>query len=140
MEWKIALSGRLLQFLGAFLVNFHTMVYAVVAIWPSSALPALLSDSSPLPSGQISIQDASLISSILYFGGLVGTLSFGYIGKRLGQKLSILLATLPEIAAALCIIFAQDVYYLHISRFLSGIAGGAIQLIPAYVCEISEDW
>ncbi|XP_055713720.1 facilitated trehalose transporter Tret1-like [Phlebotomus papatasi] len=139
MEWKIALSGRLLQFLGAFLVNFHTMVYAVVAIWPSSALPVLLSNSSPLPSGQISIGDASLISSILYFGGLVGTLSFGYIGKRLGQKLSILLATVPEIAAALCIIFAQNVYYLHISRFLSGIAGGAIQLIPAYVCEISED-
>ncbi|XP_059618221.1 facilitated trehalose transporter Tret1-like [Phlebotomus argentipes] len=139
MEWKIQLSGRFRQFLSAFLANFHTMVYAMVAIWPSPTLPKLLSENSPLPSGQISIAHASLISSILYFGGLLGTLSFGYIGKRFGQKLCLLLATIPEIAAALCIIFAQNVFYLHSSRFLSGVAGGAMQLIPAYVCEVSED-
>ncbi|XP_059618223.1 arabinose-proton symporter-like [Phlebotomus argentipes] len=139
MELRVKLSGRILQFLCAILLNFHTMIYAMVVTWPSPALPLLLSEDSPLPTGKISIGDANLISSLPYFGGVVGTISFGFIGKRFGQKWPIILATIPEIVAALLIAFAQDVNYIHVARFLGGAAGGCLQLVVAYVCEVSED-
>lgn len=40
----------------------------------------------------------------------------------------------------LLIIFAQNVIYLYIARFLGGLAGGGVfVLIPCYVAEIAED-
>lgn len=107
--------------------------------WCSPELPVLLSEESPLETGPITVQDASVISSLYYFGGALGAFIFGLLIDRIGRKYTLLLCgVLPTIAWG-TILFGSNVMMLCISRVLAGIgAGGAYVAIPAFVAEISN--
>lgn len=134
--------------------------YGVVGGWSSPSILLLMSSDSPLPSGKITMDQASWIASLLCIGGLIGNLLFGFIANVFGRKMPLVLISIPAIVRTnflnavnlilrfnfpfqiswLLIWFAQNVYYLYAARTLSGIVGGGIFiLIPLYLSEIASD-
>ncbi|XP_055704596.1 facilitated trehalose transporter Tret1-like [Phlebotomus papatasi] len=138
---RFGLSSHQRQYLVGFIANFSTLMYGISVGWVSPTIPLLMSEEdTPLPIGAISKRQASLISALLYISGLLGSLLFGWLADRLGRKWSLFLGTIPHVIAYLLIIFAADIYYLYISRCLSGLGCGALFVaLPIYVSEVSED-
>uniref|UniRef100_A0A1B0CNS5 Putative facilitated trehalose transporter tret1 n=1 Tax=Lutzomyia longipalpis TaxID=7200 RepID=A0A1B0CNS5_LUTLO len=121
------------------LTNFPGLFFGMSIGWLSPSIPQLLSPQSPLPSGPISIDEASWVSSILYLAGIIGTIVFGWLVDRIGRKYSVYIGTIPNIIAWLLIPLANNVIYLYISRVFSGIAAGAVFVtVPLFVAEIAE--
>lgn len=98
------------------------------------------SDNPPLPSGPVQINELAWVSSILGIGGLVGTVAMAWLTECFGRKHSLIALALPQIVSFVLIIYAQNVYYLYLSRFFTGFCGGAMFVnIPLTVTEIAED-
>lgn len=103
-------------------------------------MPLLKSAQSPLKSGPITNEEASIIGSMLTVGGLFGTLLFGYAANKIGRKKSIFLMAFPQIVGWLLVYFAQSALWLIAFRFIAGIsAGGILTIISGYTTEISAD-
>lgn len=126
--------------------------------WLSPYLPLLQSDSSPLTTGPISLEETSWIGAILCLGGVVGNSSFGFLCNWIGRKRAITLLAFPNMVRILsymffylsllyifqgfwlCIMFGRYVYHLYFARFLAGCTGGGLFVcIPLFVAEIAED-
>ncbi|KAJ6641824.1 Facilitated trehalose transporter Tret1 [Pseudolycoriella hygida] len=134
------ISSTYRQYMVAFIANFSTLLYGISVGWVSPTVPKLMSVDTPLPIGPITVEQASLISALLYIGGLVGSLSFGWLAGRIGRKWALFCGTVPHIFAHLLIIFAKSFAFLYVSRILSGLGCGATFVaLPIYVSEISED-
>lgn len=56
-----------------------------------------MSDETPLPSGKITMDEASWIVSYVYIGGIIGNMMFGYITNRFGRKWPLIIITIPII-------------------------------------------
>lgn len=67
--------------------------------WPSPGNLLLMSDESPLPTGRITIDEASWISSLLCVGGLSGNLIYGWVTERFGRKYPLLFLAIPQIVS-----------------------------------------
>ncbi|GAB0091271.1 hypothetical protein DMENIID0001_060900 [Sergentomyia squamirostris] len=140
MHIPIRISGKLIQYVAAVCVNISSVVYGINIAWASPVILLLLSDDSPLEVGPVTKADTSLFSSILYIGGMMGTLIFGWLADRIGRKWSLYLGTLLQIPAHLLIAFATGLTHLYVSRILSGLAAGASFVVtPIYVSEIAEN-
>lgn len=64
-------------------VNLPMIAYNISIGWSSAANPLLTSaEKTPLPSGAMDMHEVSWVTSILYFGGFVGTFFFGYAAKK----------------------------------------------------------
>lgn len=145
--------------------NLGTLTYRISVGWMAIALILYNSDKSPLPSGRMEMSYLSWVSSMLGIGGVVGTIAAGLMADRFGRKYTLLAAAIPQIVSEsknivvvffcliqmfskrffiqisyLLIIYAQNVYFLLVSRFLSGYIGGVMfVVIPLMVAEIAED-
>lgn len=107
--------------------------------WTSAAIPYLKSSESPLTTGRITSEEASLIGSCLTFGGIVGTMVFGYIATLIGPKRTILLIAFPQILGWCLILLAKSPLLLMMFRFLIGFSsGGTYNLVPGYTTEITS--
>lgn len=62
------------------------------------------------------------------------------LSTRIGQKFSLLLCALPQIAGWLLIYYARSPFYLIMSRVMSGLGGGGLySIVPTYISEIADD-
>jgi MFS family permease len=62
------------------------------------------------------------------------------LATKIGQKVSLCLAALPQILGWLFIYYARNPFYLIASRILSGFGGGGLySIVPSYISEISDD-
>ncbi|XP_037038802.1 facilitated trehalose transporter Tret1-like [Bradysia coprophila] len=128
------------QFLAIFCANIISISHGCALGWLSPYLPLLQSDSSPLSTGSISLEETSWIGAILCIGGVIGNSIFGYLCKLIGRKRAIILLGLPNLGFWLCIMFGRYVYHLYLARLLAGCAGGGLYVcIPLFVSEIAED-
>lgn len=59
----------------------------------------LMSDESPLPSGKISMEEATWITSLLQVGALICNIVFGYISNNYGRKIPLLVISIPMIVS-----------------------------------------
>lgn len=126
------------QFYATFCANLLCLSYGLATGWTSAAIPLLKSSDSPLKSGPISNEEASLIGSVLTIGGAFGTLIFGYTATTFGRKRSIFLMAFPQMAGWILIHFAESAMLLIAFRFLAGIsAGGILTVVSGYITEIS---
>lgn len=57
----------------------------------------LLSDESPLPTGKITMDEASYVASLVNAGGAIGTAFFGSITNKFGRKNPLIAITIPTI-------------------------------------------
>lgn len=65
--------------------------------WSSPNIILLMSDETPLPSGKITMHEASNVVSYVYVGGIAGNIVFGYITNRFGRKWPLIIITIPII-------------------------------------------
>lgn len=156
----MAASGLTAQYYAVICANLLTLVYGISVGWPSSSLPLLRSDATPLPSGPLSLFETSCIGSILCIGGASGTLFYGWFSEKFGRKPAIMSAAIPQVVSFLSLLsstrfsqlnffisksswllveFAKNFYHLFAARFLTGFAGGsAFIVIPLIVSEVSD--
>lgn len=127
------------QFYATFCANLLCLSYGLATGWTSAAVPLLKSRQTPLKSGPITNDEASLIGSMLTIGGVIGTLLFGYTATTIGRKKSIFLMAFPQMLGWVLISFAESATLLIAFRFLAGIsAGGILTVGSGYITEISD--
>lgn len=133
------MAGTGNQFYATFCANILALTCGLGVGWTSAAIPFLKSSESPLKSGSITTEEASLIGSSLTFGGIFGTLVFGYIATIIGRKRTIFLIALPQILGWSLILFAESSRLLMTFRFLIGFSGGGtFNLVSGYTTEITS--
>lgn len=121
-----------------FILNFKIYRYkGIICGWASPTIYLLTSNESPLPTGKISMNEASWIASLLVefnflifsrhkarvkiifhsyvcfqaIGGFVGNMFFGYLANRFGRKGPLLFISIPMIVSGLrfkCYIFGLN--------------------------------
>lgn len=80
------------------IVNLLTISYGTTAGWPSSSFLLLESiENAPLPTGPLTIDELTWISSILCLGGIFGTLSIGWLISYIGKKKLLLVLAIPQL-------------------------------------------
>lgn len=123
-----------------FPVNIITLAHGVVQSWTSPVLPFLQSDESPLTSGPITTEEASLIGSLSCVGGFTGTFLYAFFADKYGRKKAILCLAPPTILFWLSVIYAKTVFHLYVGRILAGLCGGGVYIIiTIYTTEIAQD-
>lgn len=63
-----------------------------------------------------------------------------YIADKIGRKLTFIVFGTFYVSGWFLVIFAQNSYYLILSRIFHGLGGGvAYNVVPIFITEISED-
>ncbi|XP_031626373.1 facilitated trehalose transporter Tret1 isoform X3 [Contarinia nasturtii] len=88
---------------------------------------------------QLTEEQATMVASCLAIGAIIGAIPSGILADMKGRKTAAILITFPYIISFLLIVFAQNVWWLYISRILIGIAiGGSCVVCPLYISEYAE--
>ncbi|XP_062541701.1 uncharacterized protein LOC134209707 [Armigeres subalbatus] len=128
------------QFLSAIAVNIITISHGAALGWVSPFLPYLQSSETHLTSGEVTIEQASWIGSLLSIGGFIGAPTYGFLADRFGKKRGLQLLVIPYVASWLCILCGPNVYYIYLGRILAGTAGGGVyRAIPLYIADIAHN-
>lgn len=157
----------LFQFIAAVVVSLQAGQYGIAGGWASPNIYYLKGNHSKLPSGTITVEEATWVTSILPIGIFTGSLLYGVIANRIGRKWSFISLT-PIIIVSkrflnqltnwnkwsssnqsiwlffqlswLLIAFAENVIYLYAARLIQGVFSGAIySLCQFYFVEIADD-
>lgn len=122
------------------LANFIMFSHGCTVGWVAPALMFLMSDSSSLTSGPLTMEQVSWIGSMSCIGALFGTLSFGVFTSFMGCKRAMVFLAIPAVMYWLTILFGNSANYIIFARFLGGWTGGGIQSsIILFVAEIADD-
>lgn len=115
--------------------------YGIAGGWTSPNIFYLRNSSlTTLPSGEISVEESTWITSILPIGIFTGSLLYGVIANKIGRKWSFISLTPIIIVSWALIAFAENVVYLLVARLIQGIFSGAIySLCQFYFVEIADD-
>lgn len=82
-------------------VNLATIGFGLFEGWSSPILLLLTSDQTPLPSGKITMEEASWVASLQSVGCLFGNILFGYIINKFGRRLPLILIVFPLVVRIL---------------------------------------
>lgn len=107
-------------------MNLLTVGIGMSSGWSSPSIFLLTSIESPLPTGTITIHEASWIASLSSISGFLSNIFFGLITCKFGHKAPLILLAIPQIVSWSLILFAQNVYYLYAAKALIGLVGGGI--------------
>lgn len=83
-------------------MNLLFIGYGGMAGWCSPNIMLLTSVDSPLPTGKITMMEASWVASLVCVGGLIGNCFFGVIlttTNAFGRKLPLIFITFPTIVS-----------------------------------------
>lgn len=79
-------------------VNLLTIAYGTSTGWSSSSFLLLESEeNTPLPNGKLTTDELSWISSLMCFGGIMGTLINGWLVNYISIKKLLMALALPQI-------------------------------------------
>ncbi|XP_058795044.1 facilitated trehalose transporter Tret1-like isoform X2 [Phymastichus coffea] len=137
--FDVPLNGQLRQFLAAIIVNLMTISFGISCGWPSSIIPQLRSNSSPIGKVPMSEQQISWIGGLLPIGGLLMIPLCGILTERLGLRNFAFLTGLPHIVSWLLIIFAQNYFYIYAARLIIGMAGAMTFFIVPILLSLSAN-
>lgn len=123
-----------------FSVNLITLSHGCAIGWLSPFLPYLRSSESHLSSGPVSSDDVSWIGSSLCIGGFFGTIIFGKISQKFGNRVALLLLVVPHFAFWMLVLFSTHIYHLYLARAFAGLTGGGtLRTVSLFITEISEN-
>lgn len=71
--------------------------FGITAGWASPNINLLTSDNSPLATGKITMEEASLVASFVPLGALFGNFLFGFITSKCGRKKTLISIAIPAI-------------------------------------------
>uniref|UniRef100_A0A8W7PFV3 Major facilitator superfamily (MFS) profile domain-containing protein n=1 Tax=Anopheles coluzzii TaxID=1518534 RepID=A0A8W7PFV3_ANOCL len=127
------------QVLAVIRIHIITASYGVTVGWPAPIIPLLRSPETPLPSGPVTVDEASWIGSTLCIGGTIGTILFAIIHTYFGKKIALLLTSVPHIILWTLILVGDNVWYIYGARFCSGLTGGGVvSVVPLYIADIAD--
>lgn len=108
--------------------------------WISPALPILASNSTPLSSGSLTINEISWTGSINCIGAVLGSLFFDQFVSLIGSKRVVHLLAVPTIVFWFLIYVGNTYYHILIARFICGLAsGGVYTTVVLFISEIAND-
>ncbi|XP_058816625.1 uncharacterized protein LOC131679891 [Topomyia yanbarensis] len=120
-------------------VHLITIGYGVTVGWTAPIIPLLQSADTPLPSGPITVEEASWVGSCLCIGGMTGTILFALIHTYFGKKVGLLLLAVPHLILWTLLMVGDSVYYIYVARVMSGLTGGGIcSILPLFVADIAD--
>lgn len=79
--------------------NLSTFAFSTSIGWIGIALMKYESDESPLPTGRVHAEELGWIASLLGIGGLIGTVTSGWMANCFGRKFSLLAMAIPQIVS-----------------------------------------
>lgn len=82
-------------------VDLLMVGYGITCGWASPGLELLTSNDTPLPSGKISLEEASWIAAFCFIGGFIGNIVFGIVTTRYGRKWPLFFIAIPTIVRKL---------------------------------------
>uniref|UniRef100_A0A182STD7 Major facilitator superfamily (MFS) profile domain-containing protein n=1 Tax=Anopheles maculatus TaxID=74869 RepID=A0A182STD7_9DIPT len=127
------------QVLAVLRIHIITASYGVTVGWPAPIIPLLRSPDTPLPSGPITVEEASWIGATLCIGGTIGTILFAIIHTYFGKKVVLLLIPIPHVILWTLILIGDSVWYIYWARFCSGLTGGGVvSVVPLYIADIAD--
>lgn len=91
--------NKFLKSFSLHIVNLFIVAFGILEGWSSPMNVLLMRDESPLPSGKISMEEATWITSLLQVGALICNFVFGYISNNFGRKIPLLLISIPMIVS-----------------------------------------
>lgn len=107
--------------------------------WTSPMVPKLLNETTSPVGRAITLQETSWISSLITVGGLIGPFVFGYVAKKFGKRLTLVIIGLPYLASSVIAAFAITIELFFVSRFLTGLAmGGTFTVTTNYTIDLSN--
>lgn len=123
------------QWLAAVDVFMLSIVVGMVGGWSSPYLAKFASPDAELPATD---SEASWIAAIIGLGRIVGAM-FGVLSvDQLGSKASVLYSGIPLALGWSCLLMANSIAWVYVSRVLSGIGMGMYySTFPLYIGEIS---
>uniref|UniRef100_A0A182QMH1 Major facilitator superfamily (MFS) profile domain-containing protein n=1 Tax=Anopheles farauti TaxID=69004 RepID=A0A182QMH1_9DIPT len=127
------------QVLAVLRIHIITASYGVTVGWPAPIIPLLRSPDTPLPSGPITVEEASWVGATLCIGGTIGTILFAVIHTYYGKKVGLLLISVPHLILWTLILVGDNVWYIYVARFFSGLTGGGVvSVVPLYIADIAD--
>uniref|UniRef100_A0A182W7L4 Major facilitator superfamily (MFS) profile domain-containing protein n=1 Tax=Anopheles minimus TaxID=112268 RepID=A0A182W7L4_9DIPT len=127
------------QLLAVLRIHIITASYGVTVGWPAPIIPLLRSPDTPLPSGPVTVEEASWIGATLCIGGTIGTILFAFVHTYFGKKVALLLIPVPHIILWTLILIGDNVWYIYWARFCSGLTGGGVvSVVPLYIADIAD--
>ncbi|XP_015438689.1 PREDICTED: facilitated trehalose transporter Tret1-like [Dufourea novaeangliae] len=104
--------------------------------WSSPYIEQLTSPKSSIP---ITMTEVSWVVSLLNFGRLFGAIAGSLTVNYYGSKTTILVTSIPIALCWLFIIVADNVWWLYVSRFLSGLCLGMMySCFSLYLAEVAN--
>ncbi|XP_063236683.1 facilitated trehalose transporter Tret1-2 homolog [Bacillus rossius redtenbacheri] len=135
-------SRKLPQYFAGVVAVVNTVTAGCVFGWTSPALPHLQApaDNSSASAGGLTVDEGSLVGSLVAVGALAGSLPTGHLANLLGRRrLSQALSLLLVAGWAVIAVCGRQVVYLCAARLLQGACLGAGSVVtPLYNEEISE--
>ncbi|XP_052864416.1 uncharacterized protein LOC128271025 [Anopheles cruzii] len=120
-------------------VHIITASYGVTVGWPAPIIPLLRSPETPLPSGPITVEEASWVGATLCIGGTTGTILFALIHTYFGKKVGLLLMAVPHLVLWTLVLIGDNIWYIYWARFCSGLTGGGVvSVVPLYIADIAD--
>jgi Arabinose efflux permease len=107
--------------------------------WPSPAQSMLQSPHPPIGDTPFTDEEISWLGSIVFIGGVIGSLVWSQVADRLGRKAAGYLTAVPFIISWSIMIFATDYWSLLGARFIVGIGcTGSLINVPLIVSEMAD--
>lgn len=119
-------------------VNLLSLAFGISVGWAAPNMLLFQTEHSPI--GLLNSDQVSLIASILCIGGTVGTICFGLIVDLWGRKITMIVISIPQLAANILVLIGTNYYYIYVARFLFGFAAAGVYImVPIFVSEISQE-
>ncbi|CRL04891.1 CLUMA_CG017942, isoform A [Clunio marinus] len=127
--------------LGVLTLPFLVMSELMTALPNSSSgIKFLESKHSDLESGSLTPGESSFINSMYCVGGLIGSLTYGYVCDKIGCNWALRTIAISQIGSFLFITFSTETQTILFSRVLAGVSTGALFCsAPLFVSEIAEE-
>ncbi|KAI5745918.1 hypothetical protein M8J76_015525 [Diaphorina citri] len=132
-------KSKIRQYITAFVVNIIAFGFGTVNGWPSPAQSMLQSPHPPIGDTPFTDEEISWLGSIVFIGGVIGSLVWSQVADRLGRKAAGYLTAVPFIISWSIMIFATDYWSLLGARFIVGIGcTGSLINVPLIVSEMAD--
>ncbi|XP_041098557.1 solute carrier family 2, facilitated glucose transporter member 8 isoform X3 [Polyodon spathula] len=118
-------NGKL--YLATFAAVLGPLSFGFVLGYSSPAIPDLQRISDP--DLRLGNEEASWFGSVVTLGAALGGVVGGWVVDKIGQKLSLMMCSIPFVVGFTIIISAQSIWMLYLGRVLTGLASGMTSLI-----------
>lgn len=126
----------LYQILSVLFATISQISDGMVYGWASPAIPLLRSSNSTIT---IEESDIVWIESIYWIGGVCGVPITIILVNKIGRRNSLLISSILSLIHWIIIVLANNVYYLHFARFITGVSADlSFVAAPMFISELSS--